>query len=485
MLRPRCVRLRRKPALTPHRHERTHARGATLVTLAIESSCDDTAVAVLSHTRRRTELLFNERICSDSRAFKGVHPVVAVQGHNASLAPLVQRALLALPDVESSSSSSSSSPSSASSPPHICIASSHGTLRKRRPDFVSVTRGPGLTANLAVGLNMAKGLAVAWDVPLVGVHHMQAHALTPRLVAALQTHDDDTTRAVDDGTTAASRVTPRFPFLTLLVSGGHTQLVHSTSLTDHHILATTSDVAIGNLLDQTARVILPPDILASSPDVMYGRLLEPFAFDNDGHPSDRYRDFFQTALTRQDEINTPLPTTYSWTIPLPLRNTRRLAYSFSSIHTHVHRIAETIPPTDIPQRRCLARHTLRAAFQHLASRLVLALQDLPDLLPSPEAASASPAPAPITLVISGGVASNQFLMHVLRETLSARGFPHVHILAPPVALCTDNAAMIAWTAMEMFERGWSSDLSIRPVGKWPMSVDGGDAILGMDGWVKG
>ncbi|QPH01736.1 hypothetical protein C2857_005939 [Epichloe festucae Fl1] len=430
-----------------------------LVTLAIESSCDDTAVAVLSHTRQRTELLFNERISSDNRAFKGVHPVVAVQGHNASLAPLVQKALQALQALSS----------------------------KRRPDFVSVTRGPGIVANLAVGLNMAKGLSVAWGVPLVGVHHMQAHALTPRLVGALHPTSSSTSDDDDDNNnnnnnnnnpnTDTSREKsqrdprdpdPSFPFLTLLVSGGHTQLVHSAGLTEHHIVANTGDIAIGNLLDQTARVILPPDVLASSPDVMYGRLLEQFAFDT----PDQHQAFFQPALNRQDEM-TPVQTPYPWTVPLPFRNTRRLAFSFSSIHTHVHRIARDNPAMDLPQRRCLARHTMRAAFQHLASRLMLALQDAPELRG-----------AAGTLVVSGGVASNRFLMHVLRETLSARGFPGVRILAPPAELCTDNAAMIAWAAMEMFETGWSSELGILPVGKWPMSVQGRDAILAMDGWMR-
>ncbi|KAG6093611.1 hypothetical protein E4U30_004179 [Claviceps sp. LM220 group G6] len=480
LVRPRCVSLRRKLKSTVSGNGCDHSLspGRRLVTLAIESSCDDTAVAVLSHTRRRTELLFNERICADNRAFKGVHPIISNDAHQSALAPLVQRALLALPDAGDSSSSPSSSSSSSPSP-HICLTSSDGTLYKRRPDFVSVTRGPGILTNLSVGINMAKGLAVAWDVPLVGVHHMQAHALTPRLVAALRQEQPQSSSTSDDNVNTTHRdISPQFPFLTLLVSGGHTQLVHSASLTEHHVLATTIDHAIGNLLDQTARVILPPPILASSPDVMYGRLLESFAFNTTTtttHPGPppNYHDFFQPALSRMDEM-TPVPTSYPWTLSLPFRDSRRLAFCFSSLHMQVHRIAEHIPPDDIPQRRCLAQHILRAAFQHLASRLVLALQDIPGL--SRDVAR--------TLVVSGGVASNQFLKHVLRETLSARGYPGVNILAPPVALCTDNAAMIAWAGMEMFEGGWVSDLGIRAVGKWPMSEGGRDAILGVEGWVR-
>ncbi|KAG5912619.1 hypothetical protein E4U42_002097, partial [Claviceps africana] len=110
---------------------------------------------------------------------------------------------------------------------------------------------------------------------------------------------------------------------------------------------------------------------------------------------------------------------------------------------------------------------------HLASRLVLALEDHP-----------APRPHPAALVLSGGVASNPFLRHVLRRTLDARGFPHLQLLAPPPALCTDNAAMIAWTGLEMFAAGWTSDLAVRPLGKWPLSIDGEDAILSMDGWLR-
>ena len=464
MLRPPC---RRSLA-----HLRPHARvcslGArapptrrSLVTLAIETSCDDTAVAVLSRSRAtgRTALLFNERVSSDNRAFQGVNPAVAVQAHNASLAPLVRRALAALPDAASTTGSAV-------------------------PDFVSVTRGPGITANLAVGLNMAKGLAVAWDVPLLGVHHMQAHALTPRLARALGMRMGDADQARRGGAAAAA-TGPEFPFLSLLVSGGHTQLVHSASLTDHRIVATTGDIAVGNLLDQTARVILPPDVLAASPDVMYGRLLEAFAFppssssseagrggDDDDGVRAQHEAFFQPALSRRDEM-ADVPSGYGWAVPLPFRNSRRLAYSFSSIHSHVHGLVAARPSMALDERRALARHTLRAAFQHLASRLCLALTDEPALLPAAH-----------TLVVAGGVASNRFLAHVLRSTLAARGFPDVDIIAPPVALCTDNAAMIAWAGMEMFDAGWRSELSVLPIGRWPMDPTVGEGMLGVKGWVR-
>jgi len=191
-----------------------------------------------------------------------------------------------------------------------------------------------MNRNLAIGMDTAKGLAVAWGIPYVGVHHMQAHALTPQLVTALNSPSSDKTPP-----------RPNFPFLSLLVSGGHTQLVLSSSLTSHRILA--------NAIDADPETLLP------------------------------------------------------------------------------------------------------------------ALQN--------------------SLVVAGGVASNSFLMHVLKETLKVR-YPKLKkqydVVSPPVELCTDNAAMIAWAGMEMFENGWHTDLTATPISKWPMDPAHGPGLLGVDGWLR-
>ncbi|KAJ4326788.1 hypothetical protein N0V84_002807 [Fusarium piperis] len=424
-------------------------RSRSLVTLAIETSCDDTGVAILRHTPKSTELLFNERISSDNRAFKGIHPLVAAKGHSAALAPLVRRALDALPD-------------------HVgdgrhCAAA--GGARKQIPDFVSVTRGPGMRSNLGIGLDMAKGLAVAWGVPLVGVHHMQAHALTPRLARALG-------MSMGEEEEEGTRSGPEFPFLSLLVSGGHTQLVYSSGLTDHAILATSGDIAVGNLLDQTARDILPADVFDSSDHVMYGRLLEAFAFPPSENMESAYEAVFTPPASRAAEMEPP-PSGYDWTVPTPFRQSRKLAFSFSSIYTHVHNIAAASGSSmSAVERQTLAQHTMMAAFTHLAGRLCVALEDRPELCEAK------------TLVVAGGVASNRFLMHVLRRMLAVRGFGHLQIVAPPVELCTDNAAMIAWTGMEMFQAGWESEVNITGIGRWPMDPEHGEGILGVDGWVR-
>lgn len=391
-------------------------------TLGIETSCDDTCVAVLTTDAktRRAALPFNGKATSDHRSFKGIFPPKALDGHSSSLARLVSEALAACP----------------------------GT-----PDLVSVTRGPGMSANLAEGVALGKGLSVAWGVPFVGVNHMQAHALTPRLVDALDP-------AKDDG----GEVEPSYPFLTLLVSGGHTQLVHSRSLTDHCILANANNIAIGDALDKCARYILPPDILASCPDVMYARALESFAFST-GDETESYT----PPQKRADEIE-PIVSPHGWKLHRPLAETRRLAYEFSSLESMVQSIVAANPDLSVPARRDLAVDIMRLAFEHLAGRIFLAMKELN--------VSAS------TLVVSGGVACNKFLMKVLRSMLDVRGHSGMRIVVPPVALCTDNAAMIAWTGWEMYRAGYESELGVQVLKKWGVDPDGKDGgILGVGGWV--
>jgi len=317
-----------------------------------------------------------------------------------------------------------------------------------------------MRANLNTGLDTAKGLAVAWQVPLLGVNHMQAHALTPRMVSSLETDDDS--RAPE----------PAFPFLSLLVSGGHTMLVHSRGLCDHKILAKTSDIAIGNVIDKCARDILPASALGTTGAVTYGRLLEEFAFPGG------YEDYGYIApATRGEEIKVR-DTGYGWSFTPPFSQTRARAkdnimeFSYSGIGSTVKQVIMSKPEISDIERRILARETMRVAFEHLASRLVIALQ-------SQEMKDVD------TVVVSGGVASNQYLKHVLRANLDKRGFEHIRLTFPPPSLCTDNAAMIAWTGIEMWENGWRSGLEISSLREWGIdSADQDGGVLGADGWIS-
>ena len=451
-----------------------------LQTLAIETSCDDTSVAVLSVSRNdessplRTKVLFHEKVTANSASYGGIHPLVALDSHQKQLAYLVQKATLCLETrIE---------------------GNDRFAITRRSPDFVSVTRGPGMRANLSVGVNMAKGLALAWGVPLVGVHHMQAHALTPRLCSTIDLEylDGRTLRGGDeDGNNMTltrwkpEELKPRFPFLSLLVSGGHTMLIDSKALNDHRILAESQDIAVGDCLDKAARAILPQSELKAP----FGKALEEFAF-----PTSQHYDY-SPPQRRRDELERRT-SGFRWSLAPPLaeskggeKSSRRMVYSFSGLLTSIQRLmqptlsgevdrhinSENTTAMSIEERRKLAREVQRIAFEHLGSRILLHLESI--------AKMQIVQPKIDTIVVSGGVASNKFLRHVLRSTLDVRGYGYINLMFPPPELCTDNALMIAWAGMEMYDAGYESELSIKPLRKWsmdPLAEDGG--ILGVGGW---
>jgi N6-L-threonylcarbamoyladenine synthase len=388
-----------------------------LMTLAIETSCDDTSVAIVEKGVQDgctvARLHFHKKVTSDNMVFQGVHPLISLQSHQENLATLVAHAIQHLPQGESG---------------------------PRLPDFVSVTRGPGMRSNLFTGLDTAKGLAVAWQRPLVGVHHMQAHALTPRLVAALEAYTDSahSQEPLQDGPVSP---TPDFPFLSVLASGGHTMLIDSTSVTSHSILGTTDDIAVGECLDKVARVILPADELQKAKSTMYGALLENFAFTSEiplqaktelqpktaGYSAQQYLDTFGSRFKwyrapENNEIAIQRSTSkWGWSINQPLSKTgggtkiKSMEMSFSGLMTAVERIVryQTDPSTkkltkvertadiSIEERKDMAQGVMRAAFEHLSSRVVLGLH---------KTCNASAAQSAV--VMAGGVASNSFLRHV-------------------------------------------------------------------------
>ncbi|OBT49666.1 hypothetical protein VE04_10164, partial [Pseudogymnoascus sp. 24MN13] len=332
--RPRCLRL-----TPPHNHRRT------LLTLAIETSGGDTAAAILEKQKAKSTLHFHDKVTSDNRAFQGVHPLIALESHQKSLALLVNRALQSLPVRTAESATWGNAV-------QICGAKGEADTLREKPDFITVTRGPGMQSNLMTGLDMAKGLAVAWQVPVVGVNHMQAHALTPRLVSSL------------DAASESEESLPRFPFLSLLVSGGNTMLVHSSDIVSHSILAEKTDIPVGNVLDKCARDILPKALLDNGKSVMYGPMLEAFAFPNGE------KDYDYTPPETQRGLNTMKTTQFGWAIRPPLSEDKSasMEFSYSGLGAVIRRIVEGNPEMSDPERRLLAQETMRVAFEHLASR---------------------------------------------------------------------------------------------------------------------
>ncbi|KAK4230937.1 glycoprotease family-domain-containing protein [Podospora fimiseda] len=442
-------------------------RNKSLLTLAIETSCDDTCVAILEKSGPEARLLFNKKVTSDSREHRGIHPVVAAVGHTASLADLVQESLHFLPEYDGDALSPTPISGGVISTTNKKNNNLLPSVLRRIPDFISVTRGPGMTSGLAVGLTLAKGLSVAWQRPFLGVHHMQAHALTPRLVNALDNH--------------SPFPNPEFPFLTLLISGGHTQLLLSQSLTSHSILATTANVAIGDMLDKCAREILPAEILSSTKSTMYGAALEKFAslkldeYKPPQQPKHFFKPFFYQEEGQEEQEK--------WHLTPPhILCKSKMEFDFSGLGGAVRKIFTTTPTQQqqqepppeiisIQERQILARETMRLSFEQLAYKTLLALQQEEQKIK--------------TLVISGGVASNNYLRTILRSVLNHYGFSEVEIVAPPPDLCTDNAAMIAWTGMEMWEAGWESELDVLPLRKWGLDETGEDGgIMGVGGWKR-
>lgn len=429
---------------------------------------DDTSVAIVEKNPNNipgaAKVHFLENVTADSREYRGIHPILALESHQENLAKLVGKALLHLPEAENKNGNTVSDISR-----QIVLADGSSPLRK--PDFISATRGPGMRSNLSTGLDTGKALSVAWQIPFVGVHHMQAHLLTPRLVSSLNRGQ------TGSATTTTTETTPEFPFLSILVSGGHSILVKSKSITEHEVMASSTDIAIGESLDKAARDILPSSLLQNAKTTMYGKALEQFAFPNGASDYADYR----PPMTRGEEV-IKRESPWSWSITTPFANTRHLQFSFSSIASAVGKLVSLKEKTGQAmandERIALAREAMRVCFEHLASRTIIALEAL-----KPKTGNSNEEIK--TLVVSGGVAANKFLMKVLRSILDVRGFEHVKILAPPPYLCTDNAAMIGWAGIEIFEAGWCSDLSVRALRKWtldPRADDGG--VLGPSGWRK-
>ncbi|OLL26954.1 tRNA N6-adenosine threonylcarbamoyltransferase, mitochondrial [Neolecta irregularis DAH-3] len=257
----------------------------------------------------------------------------------------------------------------------------------RRIDLVAVTRGPGLPGSLSSGLSTAKGLSIGLDTNFIAVHHMM--------------------------------------------------LVLSRSLIDHEIIASTVDIAVGDLLDKCAR-----HLGVTWQSKMPAAAME--AWSSDAELGDN-----------QD---------WDFTIPLERKPTHRstLAFSFSGLGSAVERLI--VAEMNETRRKSLARAIQFTAFEHIIRKVILSLEQH-DLSVS-------------SLVVSGGVASNKLLRSHFRQKLEEKGFHNIELVFPPVEFCTDNAAMIAWAGYEMYQAGYKSELSALTLPKWPLNE-----MMDVKGWI--
>lgn len=362
--------------------------------LAIETSCDDTCVAIIDRKSRQEPpvLLAHLKETLDSEKHGGIVPTKAHLHHQIKVGSLVQQAL-------------------------------RQTSSEHSIDLVCVTRGPGMPGSLSGGLDFAKGLAVAWDKPLVGVHHMLGHLLISRM------HTNGSS--------------PRYPFVSLLVSGGHTIFVHSKSISEHEILCNTIDIAIGDSLDKCAREIgIKGNMIAKN--------MEKFINEN-----------LEEAQSQ----------TVDMSLPNPLRNQNgRMnvqAFSFAPFLTAVRTaMAKNKMQKCTKETRSMAYQIQEALFEHLITKLKLVISLRPDIFECTR-----------HLVCSGGVGANRRLQQKLRDELSFQ-FQEFHY--PEPSLCTDNAVMIGWAGIEIFENlGIKTELGVTPVKKWPLSD-----LLNVPGWIS-
>jgi len=350
--------------------------------LGIETSCDETAAAVvLRHPDGRGEILGDVVLSQldEHSPYGGVVPEIAARAHVDALDGLIREAL------------------------------ARADLPLSGVDAIAATSGPGLIGGLIVGLMTGKAMARAAGKPLYAVNHLEGHALTARLT---------------DGLT--------FPYLMLLVSGGHTQLVLVRGVGDYVRWGTTIDDALGEAFDKTAKLLGLP--YPGGPAVEVAALA--------GDPR-------------------------RFAFPRPMVGEARLDFSFSGLKTAVRQAAEGLQPVSEQDVADIAASFQRAVSRTLDERIGRGLQRFRNEFPQFEGRPA--------LVVAGGVAANKALRQTLLDLCAKNRFDFI---APPIRLCTDNAVMIAWAGLERMAAGLPADpLDVQPRSRWPLDASA-QALVG-------
>jgi N6-L-threonylcarbamoyladenine synthase len=345
--------------------------------LGIETSCDETAAAIVDDQGNILSNLVLSQI-KEHKAFGGVVPELAARSHLEHLNTLIQAALeeakLSLDDI----------------------------------DGIAATCGPGLIGGLLVGMMAGKSIAAARGLPFMAVNHLEGHALTPRLTTS-------TTQRIE------------FPYLLLLVSGGHTQLLVAEGVGRYQRLGTTLDDAAGECFDKSAKVMGLP--FPGGPE------LEKMA----AHCSD-----IAAAISRFE-------------LPRPMKGRNNFDFSFSGLKTAVRNHIDLLPAGELQQNdvAALCASLQIAIAETLADRSKRALIYFKKHYK----------PINPTFVVVGGVAANGTIRSALQDIAAQQG---AAFCAPPVALCGDNAAMIAWAGLERLRVGLTDPLDCKARPRWPL-----------------
>jgi len=340
------------------------SRGLTL--LGIETSCDETAASVVRLTPDGAATVLSSVVHSqidDHAAFGGVVPEIAARSHVEMIDGVARRAM------------------------------AEAGVGYEGLDGVAATAGPGLVGGVMVGLSYGKAVALARDLPLIAVNHLEGHAVSARLGARVD-----------------------YPFLLLLVSGGHCQLLEVRGVGDMTRLGTTIDDAAGEAFDKIAKAL----------GLGYpgGPALEALASSGDGARFD---------------------------LPRALLGRKDCDFSFSGLKTAASRLAQACE-TD-PERADLADAVQTAIARQLGERSERAMKTYAETHDHR------------MFVVAGGVAANRTVRSTLEALATKNGFA---FLAPPMAYCTDNAAMIALAGAERLQRGLTSDIDVAARPRWPL-----------------
>ena len=337
--------------------------------LGLETTCDETAAAVVTRADDGSGAILANEVYSqiDEHArYGGVVPEIAARAHVEALDVLIRRAL------------------------------ETAGVAFAELDGIAAAAGPGLIGGVMVGLTTAKAIALVHKKPLIAVNHLEAHALTARLT--------------DNAP---------FPYMLLLVSGGHTQLIWVEDVGRYRRLATTIDDALGEAFDKTAKLL---------------------GLGFPGGPQ------VERAARGGDAAR--------FTLPRPMLGRPEPHFSFSGLKTAVRQAAESLVPlsnADIAD--------ICASFQAAVVATVI------DRVGAAIAGCRHQGLDARRLVVAGGVAANGSLRAGLDELCAAR---RLALIVPPAALCTDNGAMIAWAGAERLARGFSDPLDFAPRARWPL-----------------
>ena len=339
--------------------------------LGIESSCDETAAAILAPDGR----ILAESVLSqetEHAPYGGVVPEIAARAHLSYLPEQIGRVM------------------------------ARAGLGFADLGGVAASTGPGLIGGLIVGSQMAKGIALARNLPFVAVNHLEAHALTARLPGLVE------------GGAA-------FPYLLLLMSGGHCQCIAVEGVGQYTRLGGTVDDAVGEAFDKVAKLL--------GLGWPGGPALERLATEGNAA---RY-DF-----------------------PRPMLGRAGCDFSFSGLKTAVAQTVARLGDGALPRQQAA---DLAASFQ-VAVATVMA-----DRAKHAMAMMRTRSPSARLLVVAGGVAANGAVRAALQGVAETAGF---HLVAPPIRLCTDNAVMVAWTGIERLRLGLTNDLDFAPLPRWPL-----------------